>query len=182
MPIKCHQSAGGLTSTSSCIFFILPELFEYIGRSAIQGTNWQWPYIYIKKIYIYNWGCSEHPPLLVHQVHGWCTTRLNGARHGRRCGVRCILSRASRNLTNPPDGTAYQTNWPSGGPKHPHKIVKFFSRIFFLGQFWPLGGQLVWWARSSKVKVIFWVTLILSIATQTNRLKLRISDYTLLCW
>ncbi len=76
-------------------------------------------------------------------------------------GYAGIDSRASRNLTNPPDGAAHQTNWPLGGPNHPHKTLKFFDfPEFFFGHFWPLGGQLVWWARSSKVKVKFWVTLI----------------------
>ncbi len=72
------------------------------------------------------------------------------------------INRATQNLTNPPDGAAHQTNWPSGGPDYPHKIMKFYQgQIFaiFLRQFWPFGGQLVWWARSSEVKIKFWVTL-----------------------
>ena len=67
------------------------------------------------------------------------------------------LIRASKNLTNPLDGAAHQTNWPSGGPNHTHKIFSIFANFF--GHFWPIGGQLVGWARSSKVKVKFWVTL-----------------------
>ncbi len=52
-------------------------------------------------------------------------------------------------------------SWPWRGPSHPHKIVKIFHfREKCFGQIWLLGGQLVWWARSSKVKVKFWATLI----------------------
>ncbi len=35
--------------------------------------------------------------------------------------------RVSRNLTNPPDGAAHQTNWPLGGSNHPHEILKFLE-------------------------------------------------------
>ncbi len=89
-------------------------LFEHTYMHGEIMVNVDWKYHYMHK------GVSSMIHLSISK-YGNVASQLEGP------------FRASRNLTNPPDGTAHQIIWPLG--------------VFF-GQFWPLAGQLVCWARS----------------------------------
>ena len=72
MPIKCHQNAGGLTSTSSCIFILLSLKFR--GEDNLTWANSFRNFV--ESIYNVPKLCHNDPDV----IHGLnCTVMLKNA-------------------------------------------------------------------------------------------------------